>query len=194
VAKELEGFVRVALAKMSGMHNNQQQLVIQQGDADIEQIRVNYLPKLVQKVEFGEYYRYNHALWSRSLQQSCQLVLLVVYLKEDRLATTADIQKCLGVPVGRNEHDHFHIPIEDYLHSCVSLINELSRFAINCVIQEDFTRPLQIAQFAVNVHAGFQLLDLKNDSLRKRFDGIKYDIKKLEEVVYNIKLRHLHSK
>ena len=39
--------------------------------------------------------------------------------------------------------------------------------------------------------AGFRLLNLKNDNLRKRFDGLKYDIKKVEEVVYDITIRGL---
>ena len=31
-------------------------------------------------------------------------------------------------------------------------------------------------QFIKDVHAGFQLLNLKNDMLRKRSDGIKYKV------------------
>ena len=64
--------------------------------------------------------------------------------------------------------------------------------------------------FVKELHAGFQLLNLKNDSLRKRFDSIKvcviwynsgklhwqdhqYDVKKIEEVVYDIALRGLNT-
>ncbi len=35
------------------------------------------------------------------------------------------------------------------------------------------------------------MVNLKNDSLRKRFDSIKYDLKKVEEVVYDISIRKL---
>lgn len=41
---------------------------------------------------------------------------------------------------------------------------------------------------------GFRLLNLKNDSLRKRFDALKYDVKKIEEVVYDLSIRGLRSK
>jgi hypothetical protein len=34
---------------------------------------------------------------------------------------------------------------------------------------------------------------LKNDSLRKRFDVLKYDLKKVEEVVYDLTIRGLKS-
>ena len=35
------------------------------------------------------------------------------------------------------------------------------------------------------------MLNLKNDNLRKRFDSIKYDLKKVEEVVYDLSIRGL---
>lgn len=36
-----------------------------------------------------------------------------------------------------------------------------------------------------------RLLNLKNDALRKRFDGLKYDVKRCEEVVYDLTIRGL---
>ncbi len=55
----------------------------------------------------------------------------------------------------------------------------------------DYRRPLQISQFIKDVHAGFQILNLKNDVLRKRSDGIKYRVKDVEDVVYDLSLRGL---
>ena len=37
------------------------------------------------------------------------------------------------------------------------------------------------------------MLNLKNDNLRKKFDGIKYDLKKVEEVVYDLSIRGLNK-
>ena len=47
-----------------------------------------------------------------------------------------------------------------------------------------FRRPLRIAAFVGDLLTGFRLLNLKNDSLRKKFDSLKYDLKKVEEVSY----------
>ena len=52
--------------------------------------------------------------------------------------------------------------------------------------------PRKIAKFVAELDAGFRLLNLKNDSLRKRFDALKYDLKKVEEVVYDITIRELN--
>lgn len=55
----------------------------------------------------------------------------------------------------------------------------------------DYKRPLQISTFVKDVHAGFQLLNLKNDALRRRSDGVKYSVKRVEDVVYDLSLRGL---
>ncbi|KAJ3360014.1 hypothetical protein GGF32_008812 [Allomyces javanicus] len=46
---------------------------------------------------------------------------------------------------------------------------------------QDYDRPLRIRAFVQELYSGFQLLNLKNDLLRRRYDGIKYDVKKIEE-------------
>lgn len=55
----------------------------------------------------------------------------------------------------------------------------------------DYERPLSISRFVGDLNAGFRLLNLKNDGLRKRFDALKYDVKKIEEIVYDISIRGL---
>lgn len=50
---------------------------------------------------------------------------------------------------------------------------------------------MQISRFVAQLNAGFRLLNLKNDSLRKRFDALKYDVKKIEEIVYDLSIRGL---
>ncbi|KAL9134526.1 MAG: hypothetical protein Q9175_004292 [Cornicularia normoerica] len=93
--------------------------------------------------------------------------------------------------VGKLLYDVFHMTIEEYLHSLISLIEELARLAVNSVTLGDYHRPLEISRFVKDLHAGFQILNLKNDNLRKRSDSIKYNVKKIEDVVYDLSLRNL---
>jgi Translin family len=97
----------------------------------------------------------------------------------------------VAVPVNLKDRDAFHITIEEYLQSLITLIEELARLAINSVTLGDYKRPLQISKFVKDLHAGFQILNLKNDSLRRRSDSIKYNVKKIEDVVYDLSLRNL---
>jgi predicted translin family RNA/ssDNA-binding protein len=95
------------------------------------------------------------------------------------------------VPVNVKDSDTFHITIEEYLHALISLIEELARLATNSVTLGDYQRPLEISKFVKDMFAGFQILNLKNDSLRRRSDSIKYSVKKIEDVVYDLSLRNL---
>ena len=71
------------------------------------------------------------------------------------------------------------------------MTSDLSRLATNSVTMGDFELPLMIASFVKDLFSGFQLLNLKNDILRKRGDAIKYDVKRVEDVVYDLSLRGL---
>lgn len=95
------------------------------------------------------------------------------------------------VPVNLKDRDAFHITIEEYLLATISLTDELARLAVNAVTLSDYTLAVQISGFVKDIHAGFQLLNLKNDILRKRADALKYSVKKVEDVVYDLSLRNL---
>lgn len=64
-----------------------------------------------------------------------------------------------------------------------------SRFAVNSVINDDHARPFCILKFITDISVRFRFLNIKNDWLRKRFDSLKYDVKKVEEVVYDLSIR-----
>ncbi len=98
------------------------------------------------------------------------------------------------MPVNLKDRDAFHITIEEYLLSLITLIEELSRLAINSVTLGDYERPMHISLFVKDLHAGFQILNLKNDVLRRRSDAIKYNVKKIEDIVYDLSLRDLLPK
>lgn len=59
----------------------------------------------------------------------------------------------------------------------ITLTASKARLARNSVTLGDYRRPLQISQFVKDVHAGFQILNLKNDSLRRRNDSLKYKVR-----------------
>jgi len=93
--------------------------------------------------------------------------------------------------VNLKDHDAFHITIEEYLMALASMTDELSRLAVNSVTLGDNELAVRISGFVKDLHAGFQLLNLKNDFLRKKVDGVKYSVKKVEDVVYDLTLRNL---
>lgn len=150
-----------------------------------EEVRKGY-EALNKVVPAGQYYRYNDH-WRYGTQRLCFLASLIVFLEKGVLIDRITTAQILGV----HEKENIHLDLEDYLMGLLNLASELARFAINSVTLGDYSRPLQISKFVAELNAGFRLLNLKNDSLRKRFDVLKYDVKKIEEVVYDLSIRGL---
>ncbi|EPQ54488.1 Translin [Gloeophyllum trabeum ATCC 11539] len=128
-------------------------------------------------------------MWSNSMRNAVFCATLMEYLTSGTLMSLASASAALGI---REEwKNRFTLPAEDYLHGLITLVNELSRLAVNAVTLGNYEEPIRISKFVKDLFAGFSMLNLKNDTLRRRFDSLKYDIKKIEEVVYDVSLRKL---
>ncbi|GAB1742160.1 hypothetical protein NU219Hw_g7722t1 [Hortaea werneckii] len=166
--------------------------------ANIDQ-EIKTIQQLSEVASQHPYYKFNYA-WTRQMQDVCYSILLCGWLggfgkgEPGQLMKIEDVGALMKVPVNLKDRDSFHLTIEEYLLALISVIDELARLARNSVTLGDYRRPLQIAQFIKDVHAGFQILNLKNDTLRKRSDGIKYRVKEVEDVVYDLSLRGLLPK
>ncbi|KAI0134551.1 Translin [Xylariales sp. AK1849] len=149
------------------------------------------------------YYKYNYR-WSRSVQNLIAVMLLTGWLgglgtesrpgELGRLLRIEELGEILQVPVNLEDRDAFHITIEEYIIALTDLTDELSRLAMNSVTMGNIDLTVRISQFIKDLFAGFQLLNLKNDMVRKRVDAVKYHVKKVEDVIYDLSLRNLIPK
>lgn len=146
------------------------------------------IAELKTKFPMEQYYRF-HEHWRFVLQRLAFLAAFVVYLESETLVKREEVAQILGIEVVREKG--FHLDVEDYLAGVLIMASELSRLAVNSVTAGDYNRPLRISNFINELDSGFRLLNLKNDPLRKRYDGLKYDVKKIEEVVYDLSIRGL---
>ncbi|KAN0112730.1 Translin [Hyaloscypha variabilis] len=202
ITQTLERQGRKTQSILSGAHSTpvaQLNPVIEVAEAVIKD-EIESITKLAAVASNSPYYKYN-GLWSRDVQNVVFSILFCGWLggmgtvnksaDPGKLLTIEEVGEILNVPVNLKDQDAFHITIEEYLQALISLIEELARLAINSVTLGDYQRPLQISQFVKDLHAGFQILNLKNDSLRRRSDSIKYNVKKIEDIVYDLSLRNL---
>lgn len=142
-------------------------------------------------------------VWEPSLAQEKSAVFLLsrrlescskvrVPSKPNHIATRANLS--YQVPVNLKDKDAFHITIEEYILALTELTEELSRLSMNSVTMGDIDLTVRISSFIKDLFAGFQLLNLKNDIVRKRVDAVKYHVKKVEDVIYDLTLRNLIPK
>ncbi|GJQ87857.1 putative sequence-specific DNA binding protein [Trypoxylus dichotomus] len=193
IVREIEKHAREILTTLQVIHQEDSLHLISssclKAREQFEKVREAY-GRLGVLIPVGQYYRYNDH-WKFVTQRLCFLAALVVFLEVSILISRDTAAEILGVKT--DPMKGFHLDLEDYLMGVLQLTTELSRFAINSVTNGDYDRPLQISRFVAEINAGFRVLNLKNDSLRKRFDVLKYDVKKIEEVVYDLTIRGLKS-
>ncbi|XP_076763637.1 translin [Xylocopa sonorina] len=196
IVRDLEKTARDILIILQNIHNGnnvEENIIVSEYCASsrelFDDVRKNYI-RLADIVPKDQYYRF-HDQWRFVTQKLCFLASLIIYLEIKVLVTKETVAEMLGVK--NNREDGFHLELEDYLMGLLQLSAELSRFAINSVTNGDYNRPIEIARFMNELNAGFRVLNLKNDSLRKRYDGLKYAVKKVEEVVYDLSIRGLKS-
>jgi len=84
------------------------------------------------------------------------------------------------------------VSAEDYLSGLCDLTGELVRKAIYDVIHRKFDEAEKIKELVHDIYGEFLKLHLRNGDLRKKSDSIKWNLKKLEEVMYDISMKGRH--
>jgi len=122
--------------------------------------------------------------WRTHVQRQVQAMALLHFLQTNALVPHADAQQavCGG---------YLALELDDYLCGVASLPADLANLSVALAIRGAYAFVVQAHAFVVELHAAFQQLNLKNDALRRRFDGIKYDVKRLEQMVYDLRIRSL---
>ncbi|VIO88637.1 Translin family protein [Brugia malayi] len=147
-----------------------------------------YLIKLAALISPVSYYRF-YDNFRFVIQKLCFVVTYVHFLKHGILLSRDRVAEILNIKV--DPAAGFHLDVEDYLFGVLQLANELSRFSINAVVVGNSVLPFKIADFLYDLDAKFRLLNLKNDGLRRRYDALKYDVQRAEQVVYDLTIRGL---
>ena len=81
------------------------------------------------------------------------------------------------------------VSAEDYLSGLCDLTGELVRKAVYDVIHKKFDEAAKIKELVHDIYGEFLKLHLRNGELRKKSDAIKWNLKKLEEVMYDISMK-----
>jgi len=81
------------------------------------------------------------------------------------------------------------VQVEDYLLGLCDLTGELGRRAVASVIRKDFSEVYKIRELVDQIYGLFLQLNLRNSELRKKSDAIKWNLKKIEDIIYDIKTK-----
>lgn len=81
------------------------------------------------------------------------------------------------------------VPVEDYLAGLCDLTGELVRKAVFNVINNKISDAIRIKELVDELYGEFLKFNLRNGELRKKSDSIKWNLKKLEEIMYDLSLK-----
>ena len=110
---------------------------------------------------------------SVAFQEYVEAIAFYEFVKDGKIPTRAS----LGVSA------------EDYLSGLCDLTGELVRKAVYDVIHKKFDEAEKIKDLVHEIYGEFLKLNLRNGELRKKSDAIKWNLKKLEEVMYDISMK-----
>lgn len=107
-----------------------------------------------------------------AVQEYVEAVTFIEFLKKQSIPTASDLK----------------VEPEHYLLGLCDLTGELVRLAINSSINKNFDLAIKIKDFVTDLYGELLQFDFRNGEVRRKFDGVKYDLRKLEDLVLELKL------
>jgi len=167
VIKKSRDVVRLSKQLIYSVHRNE----IHKAEKFKEEIKT----KLKEVVDLTK--DYPHLYYSGSIkvaeQEYVEALTFLGYVKDDKL-------------VGKNE---LNVSDENYLAGLCDLTGELVRYAINSAIKEKYEVAVKVKDFVTELYFDLSKFDFRNGELRRKYDSIKYDLKKLEDLVFQLKVK-----
>ena len=86
-------------------------------------------------------------------------------------------------------HESLGVDIEYYLLGICDLIGEMSRAAMSSAIKEDSEAVERIRNFVYEIFEEMMQIDFRNGELRKKVDGMRYEMQKLDNLAFQLKMK-----
>ncbi len=116
---------------------------------------------------------YYVSAYDAALQEYAEAVTYLNYVKNGTLISDKEI----------------NVGAENYLLGLCDLTGELGRRAVYSVVDENYKEVEKIQKFVSEIYEEFLKFEFRNSELRKKSDSIKWNLKKIEEILYDLKLR-----
>lgn len=85
--------------------------------------------------------------------------------------------------------DALKVSSEEYLLGICDLSGELVRRGINKIFEGNYKELMNIKRILSEIYSELLKFEFGNSELRKKFDKVKYDLIKIEEICLDLKLR-----
>eukprot|EP00879_Flechtneria_rotunda_P028896 GHRR01031131.1.p2 GENE.GHRR01031131.1~~GHRR01031131.1.p2 ORF type:complete len:167 (+),score=60.45 GHRR01031131.1:148-648(+) len=111
--------------------------------------------------------------YSNALEEYAEAMVFKVFLQENRILKASELSL---------------VQVEEYLGGVLDFTGELNRHAVACATRRDSAAVARCRDIVDALMGQFLQFDLRNGALRKKFDSLKYTLKKLENMLYELSL------
>jgi predicted translin family RNA/ssDNA-binding protein len=84
---------------------------------------------------------------------------------------------------------YLRVATEHYLLGLIDLTGELGRKAVQLAGKGEFKKVVSIRDAVSEIYGMLLKFDFRDSDMRRKFDSVKYDLKKLEDLVLELKLK-----
>jgi len=116
---------------------------------------------------------YNVDLHKTAVQEYVEAIAYFEFVKNSKLPTKSELK----------------VDSECYLLGLCDLTGELVRKAANEIINKDFDEAFKIRNFVNDLYGEFLQLDIRSGELRKKADAVRWNLKKLDDVIFDVRIR-----
>eukprot|EP00756_Hemistasia_phaeocysticola_P061491 Hpha_TRINITY_DN4968_c0_g1::TRINITY_DN4968_c0_g1_i1::g.51477::m.51477 len=112
----------------------------------------------------------------------------------ERLVAARSLLHIIDNGVLPMKKDFSELPLEDseYLIGVISAVNDLSQSALRWAIAGDVESIAASRDITVELHSVLMEFDFRNGPLRKRYDGVKWGVRRLQDFLYEASLGEPH--
>jgi len=111
--------------------------------------------------------------YSEALQEYVEALSYYAFVSKKKIPTRASLK----------------VGTEDYLMGICDLTGELARRAVALTVKKEFKTVSKIKNIIEEIYGEFLNFNLRNSQLRKKSDSIKWNLKKIEEIMYDIRTK-----
>ncbi|PIU30013.1 hypothetical protein COT07_02910 [Candidatus Woesearchaeota archaeon CG07_land_8_20_14_0_80_44_23] len=166
LVSEVRNIVRLSKRIIYSVHRNDEK----SSDESVAEIR-KIVKATMQKVR-KEPALLHSGLLKSAIQEYVEAVCFYEIIRNKRIPT----------------HKELDVQPEHYLLGICDLTGELSRRSVNAAAGADYKTALEMKGIVSEIYDEMMQFDFANGELRKKFDSIKYEVKRLEEMALTISL------
>jgi predicted translin family RNA/ssDNA-binding protein len=121
----------------------------------------------------AEHPNLRHGALSSCIEELAEAHIFAEFLRSNRIATLAELEIANR---------------EEYLGGVMDFSGELNRYAVLQATKRDMQSVTRCREVVDQLMAMLMLFDFRNGALRRKYDTVKYTLKKMEQICYELTL------